>query len=151
MSNDDIVDTLNDLIETSKDGEFGFTACAKHAESAELQELFTRRATECRIAADELQTLVAEYGGKPDTGGTAKGALHRGWVAVRGSLSGYTDQAVLEECERGEDAALARYRAALRSDTLPEPVRALVARQQLGVQANHDQIKRLRDIARASS
>jgi uncharacterized protein (TIGR02284 family) len=150
MSNDDIVDTLNDLIETCKDGELGFNACAKHVASTNLQELFARRATECRIAADELQTLVAEYGGKPDTGGSATGAMHRGWVAVRGSLAGYSDQAMLEECERGEDAALARYRAALKSDTLPEAVRALVARQQMGVQANHDQIKRLRDIARAS-
>lgn len=150
MSNDDIVDTLNDLIETCKDGELGFNACAKHVSSTNLQELFARRATECRIAADELQTLVSEYGGKPDTGGSATGAMHRGWVAVRGSLAGYTDQAMLEECERGEDAALARYRAALKSDTLPEAVRALVARQQMGVQANHDQIKRLRDIARAS-
>ena len=150
MSNDDIVDTLNDLIETCKDGELGFNACAKHVSSTNLQELFARRATECRIAADELQTLVAEYGGKPDTGGSATGAMHRGWVAVRGSLAGYSDQAMLEECERGEDAALARYRAALKSDTLPEAVRALVARQQMGVQANHDQIKRLRDIARAT-
>jgi uncharacterized protein (TIGR02284 family) len=150
MSNDDIVDTLNDLIETCKDGELGFNACAKHVSSTNLQELFARRATECRIAADELQTLVSEYGGKPDTGGSATGAMHRGWVAVRGSLAGYSDQAMLEECERGEDAALARYRAALKSDTLPEAVRALVARQQMGVQANHDQIKRLRDIARAS-
>jgi uncharacterized protein (TIGR02284 family) len=150
MSKDDIVDTLNDLIETSNDGELGFTACAKHVSSANLQELFTRRATECRIAADELQTLVLEYGGKPDTGGSASGALHRGWVAVRGSLAGYSDQAMLEECERGEDAALARYRAALKNDTLPEAVRALVARQQMGVQANHDQIKRLRDIARVT-
>jgi uncharacterized protein (TIGR02284 family) len=145
MSHDDIVDTLNDLIETSKDGEFGFAACAKHVSSTELQDLFGRRA-----AAAELQTMVVDYGGKPETDGTATGALHRGWVAVRGSLAGYSDQAMLDECERGEDAALARYRAALREENLPEAVRAVVARQQLGVQANHDQIKRLRDVGKAA-
>lgn len=150
MSHDDIVDTLNKLIETSKDGEFGFTACAQHVKSNDLKELFLRRANECRTAASELQTLVAEYGGKPDTSGSATGALHRGWVAVRGSLTGYSDHAMLEECERGEDAALARYRAALKEEALPEAVRAVVARQQLGVQANHDQIKRLRDIDKAA-
>lgn len=150
MSHDDIVDTLNDLIETSKDGELGFTACAKHVQSSELKETFLRRATECRTAAGELQTLVAEYGGKADTGGSTTGALHRGWVAVRGSLSGYSDHAMLEECERGEDAALGRYRAALREEGLPEAVRAVIARQQLGAQANHDQIKRLRDINKAA-
>lgn len=150
MSHDDIVDTLNDLIETSKDGELGFTACAKHVKSGDLRNLFLRRAEECRAAAGELQTLVVEYGGKPDSGGSATGALHRGWVAVRGSLAGYSDHAMLEECERGEDAALARYRAALKEEALPESVRAVIARQQLGVQANHDQIKRLRDIDKAA-
>ncbi len=150
MSNDDIIDTLNDLIETSKDGELGFSACAKHVTSTDLQQLFSTRAADCRAAASELQTMVSDYGGKPETDGSTTGALHRGWVAVRGSLAGYTDEAMLEECERGEDAALGSYRTALRDEELPEAVRAVIARQQLGVQANHDQIKRLRDIARAA-
>ncbi|RQP22817.1 ferritin-like domain-containing protein [Piscinibacter terrae] len=150
MSNDDIVDTLNDLIETCKDGEYGFGACAKHATSAELSTLFLQRAAECKTAAAELEPYVVQYGGKPDHGGSASGALHRGWVAVRGSLVGFTDQAMLDECERGEDAALARYRKALKED-LPEQLLALVQRQQLGVQRNHDQIKSLRDHARASA
>jgi len=151
MTNDDIVDTLNDLIETCKDGEFGFESCAKHTQSSELRTLFLQRAAECRTAAAELQPYVVQYGGKPDHGGSASGALHRGWVAVRGSLVGFSDQAMLDECERGEDAALARYRAALRDDDLPEPVKSVVARMQLGVQRNHDQIKMLRDRERAKS
>ena len=150
MNHDDIVDTLNDLIETSKDGEYGFTACAKHVGSADLRRLFTQRANECLRASEELQSLVVQYGGEPETEGSSSGALHRGWVAVRGSLTGYSDQAMLDECERGEDAALARYRAAQKNDALPEPLRAVIARQQLGVQAHHDQIKRLRDIAKAA-
>jgi uncharacterized protein (TIGR02284 family) len=149
MSNDDIVDTLNDLIETCKDGEFGFEACAKHTQSSELRALFQQRAAECRTASAELQPYVVQYGGKPDQGGSASGALHRGWVAVRGSLVGFSDQAMLDECERGEDAAMARYRKALKQE-LPEPLLALVQRQQLGVQRNHDQIKALRDRAKTS-
>jgi uncharacterized protein (TIGR02284 family) len=149
MTNDDIVDTLNDLIEACKDGEFGFDACAKHTQSSELRSLFLQRAAECRTAAAELQPHVVQYGGKPDQGGSASGALHRGWVAVRGSLVGFSDQAMLDECERGEDAALARYRKALKQE-LPEPLLALVQRQQLGVQRNHDQIKALRDRTKTS-
>jgi uncharacterized protein (TIGR02284 family) len=145
MNHDTIIETLNDLIKTSKDGEYGFTACAKHVSSADLRRLFTQRATECLRAAEELQSLVIQYGGEPETEGSNTGALHRGWVAVRGSLTGHSDQAMLDECERGEDAALARYRAALREEDLPETLRAVIARQQLGVQANHDQIKALRD------
>jgi uncharacterized protein (TIGR02284 family) len=145
MANKDIVDTLNDLIETCKDGEYGFTACAKHVESTELRNLFTQRAADCQRAANELQTYVVQYGGEPDKGGSAAGALHRGWVAVRGSLVGYSDHAMLEECERGEDTALAHYRKGLKNEMLPEELRAVIERQCLGAQRNHDQVKALRD------
>lgn len=144
MENDDIVDTLNDLIETCKDGEYGFNACDEHTTSQELRTVFSDRASECRAAASELKSLVAQYGGTPEDEGSASGALHRGWVAVRGVLAGSSDTAMLEECERGEDAALARYRKAL-AKPLPDPVRAVVERQLEGVRRNHDMIKTLRD------
>jgi uncharacterized protein (TIGR02284 family) len=144
MSNDDVVDVLNDLIETCKDGEYGFRSCADHAKSAELKNVFTTRAEECRRAADELKERVIACNGKPEDSGTAAGALHRGWVAARSVLTGYTDHAILDECERGEDVAVKKYRSALEKQ-LPQDVRALVERQLLGAQRNHDQIKALRD------
>ena len=141
---DDVIDTLNDLIETSHDGEYGFRQLAEHAEAPELQQIFLRRAEEIRASVADLRGEVAAQGGKPEDGGTASGALHRGWVAVRSVLSSSTDQALLDEAERGEDAALARYRKAAKQD-LPPLVRALVDRQLQGVQRNHDQVKALRD------
>lgn len=149
MTNDEIVDTLNDLIETCKDGEYGFDTCAKHTASVELRNLFLQRASECRSATAELQSCVTQYGGKPEDRGSAAGALHRGWTAVRGSLVGFSDHAMLEECERGEDVALTRYRKALKED-LPVTLKSLVQRQEQGVQRNHDQIKLLRDHAKVT-
>jgi uncharacterized protein (TIGR02284 family) len=146
----DIIDTLNDLLEVSRDGEYGFRTSAEHAKSAGLRTVFNQRADECRSAARELEALVTQLGGKADSGGTAGGALHRGWVKVRSALTGYTDEALLEECERGEDVALARYRKAV-EEPLPETVRSMVAAQLMGVQRNHDQMRTLRDRARAAS
>ncbi|CAN5349276.1 PA2169 family four-helix-bundle protein [soil metagenome] len=150
MDNNDVVDTLNKLIETSKDGEYGFTSCAEHVKSTNLKSLFTQRAGECRQAAAELQALVANYGEKPDTGGTVGGAMHRGWVAVKGTLSGYSEEAVLNECERGEDVAKAAYQKAI-DKGLPPEVATVVTRQYEGVLRNHKQVRTLRDAARAAS
>ncbi len=144
MDRDDVVETLNDLIETSKDGEYGFQQCAEHAKSANLKSVFTQRAGECRQAAQELQPLVTRFGGTPDTGGSASGAMHRGWIAVRGAVAFDDDQAMLNECERGEDIALNRYRKAL-EQSLPPEVEQVVRRQYEGARRNHDQIKALRD------
>lgn len=147
MDNDDVVDVLNNLIETSKDGEYGFRASAEHAKTDSLRTLLARRADECRQAVIELEAMVRHYGGTPDTGGTVAGAMHRGWVAVRTKLTEYDDAAILAECERGEDVAKARYRKAL-EDELPADVRALVQRQYDGVIRHHDEVRQLRDQAR---
>jgi uncharacterized protein (TIGR02284 family) len=144
MDQDDVIDVLNELIETSKDGEYGFRSCAEHAKAAELKNVFEARAEECRRAADELKEQVLALGGKPDDGGSAAGAMHRGWVAARSVLSGYSDHSILDECERGEDVAVRKYREAIQKD-LPEQIRTLVERHLMGAQRNHDQIKALRD------
>lgn len=147
---EEVIETLNDLLESCRDGEYGFKECAEHVKAQDIKTLLTRHADECRSAGLELVTHIRQLGGEPDEGGTASGAMHRGWVAVRGALSGYTDLAMLDECERGEDAALARYRNALKED-LPSDIRAVVERQAQGAQRNHDQIKALRHALRATA
>jgi uncharacterized protein (TIGR02284 family) len=150
MNDKDTIKTLNNLIETCKDGEYGFQTSAEHAVDPQIKDLFMTRSQDCRAAAAELQTLVVRLGGKPEDSGTATGTVHRGWVAVKGTLSGYTDLAMLEETERGEDAALDRYREALKED-LPVEVRAMVEAQLAGVKRNHDQIRSLRNQHRATA
>lgn len=150
MDRSDTLDTLNDLIENCKDGEYGFQTCAEHARSAELKTYFSQRARGCATAAEELQELVVRLGGAPDTGGSASGAVHRGWVAVRGSLAFDDDKAMLEECERGEDAAVARYRTAL-EQSLPPEIEQVVRRQYEGAQRNHDEVKQLRNSLQAQT
>lgn len=150
MDTNDIVDTLNDLIETCKDGEYGFRTSAEYLRSADTKQLFERRAEECRMAAAELQGLVVQLGGSAEDSGSMSGAAHRGWVAVKSTLSGYTDKAILEETERGEDSALERYRAAL-DEGLPPQVRGIVERQYEGVKRNHVQVRTLRDQARMAN
>lgn len=149
MEHDDIVETLNRLIETSKDGEYGFRRCAEHVKSELLRERLQRRADECRDAAADLRRLVLENGGTAEEHGSAGGALHRGWVAIKGAFGG-GDAAMLEECERGEDVALARYRKAA-EQPLPEAVRGVVLRQLEGVQRHHVEIQTLREQARAAA
>ncbi len=147
---DEVIDTLNDLLESCRDGEYGFTASAEHAKSSDIKTLLLRRAGECRDAGLELQTLIRQLGGEADAGGSISGALHRGWVSVRGTLSGHSDKSMLDECERGEDAAVARYRKALKQN-LPSSIRTVLERQAQGARRNHDQVKALRDAMKTTA
>lgn len=147
MDQEQVIDTLNDLIENCKDGEFGFKSTAEHVRTHSLKQVFLARAEDCRTAAQQLQDIVTRMGGDSADSGTLVGAAHRGWVAVKGTLAGYSDLKMLEEAERGEDAAVERYREALEQD-LPPDVRSLVQTQYEGVKRNHLQIRELRDQAR---
>ncbi|KRB79131.1 ferritin-like domain-containing protein [Noviherbaspirillum sp. Root189] len=149
MDNDDVITTLNDLIETSKDGEDGFRACADDAKDPTLKAFFANRAQACAAAATELQNAVRSYGGDPETSGGLGGALHRRWVDIKSMITGKDDKAVLQECERGEDVAVSSYRRALEKN-LPVEVRTMVERQYQGVLQNHDQVKSLRDQYRST-
>lgn len=148
MNNDEIISALNDLIETSKDGEEGFRTCAEDAMGLQLKTLFTSRSQRCAAAARELRVLVQSLGGKAESDSSFSGALHRRWIDIKSSIMGKDNEAILNECERGEDMALRSYKNVLEKN-LPAPIRAVVERQYLGVQQNHDQVKLLRDQAKS--
>ncbi|HYS68491.1 MAG TPA: PA2169 family four-helix-bundle protein [Paraburkholderia sp.] len=139
-----VVSVLNDLVETSKDGEKGFRKAAEDAHDTQLKTLFLSTADACALGARELQDAVQGLGGKPETGGSVSGALHRGWVDVKSAVTNRSDHAILVECERGEDVAKKHYHDALEKD-LPLDVRAIVERQYQGVLQNHDRVRDLRD------
>ncbi|MGI4860892.1 MAG: PA2169 family four-helix-bundle protein [Janthinobacterium lividum] len=143
MANE-VASVLNDLIETSKDGEQGFRKAAEDTKDVELKALFASRAQACATAVSALQAEVTRLGEKPETSGSVTGALHRGWLQVKSTVTSQDDHAILSEVERGEDAAKKNYRVALDKE-LPADVRALVEKQYQGVLQNHNVIRDLRD------
>ncbi len=146
MDNQDIIATLNDLLEISRDGEQGFRTCAEGVQSPNLKALFEAAARRCAEGAAELEAKVRSLGGEPPQGGSISGSMHRAWTNIKSTITGMSEHAVLAECERGEDAAKAAYEAALQKN-LPADVRTLVERQYQGVKANHDRVRNLRNAA----
>ena len=149
--NKEAISILNDLIEASKDGQEGFKSCAEDIKHPELKALFAKRSADCAAAAAELQAQVRALGGDPETSTSVAGDLHRRWVDVKSVFTGKDEEAVLNEAERGEDHALKAYKEALEKISKHNLVgiRDLVERQYHGVQRNHDQVKALRNQARA--
>ena len=143
-TNDDVISTLNGLIETCKDGQRGFTEAAEGVERSDLKTLFYDFAQQRSQFAGELQTLVQTLGGDPENSGSLSGAIHRGWINIKSAVTGKDEGAILNECERGEDIAKNAYKEALEM-ALPAHILDTVQTQYSSVQSAHDRVKALRD------
>lgn len=146
ISNDDVISTLNGLIETCKDGQEGFKTAAEGIERSDLKSLFYEFAQQRAQFAGELQSLVQSLGGDPENTGSMAGAIHRGWIDIKSAVMGKDEASILNECERGEDSAKNAYKSAL-EENLPANVLDTVQTQYTAVQSAHDRIKALRDSA----
>ena len=150
MTNDNINSTLNNLIQTCKDGQNGFKEAAEGVERSDMKSLFYECSQQRAQFAGELQAEVRKLGGEPAEDGSFSGTLHQGWIDLKSAITGQDEEAILNECERGEDSAVKAYKDALEED-LPANTRSLVQTQANAVQATHDRIKKLRDATHAAA
>lgn len=143
----DINSTLNELIETCIDGQNGFETAANAIDEPGLKAELAGYSAQRRDFAADLKSLVARSGESPTERGSVAAALHRGWINLKTAVSTRDRHAILAECERGEDSAVAEYRKAIGAG-LPPEYAAVVQAQYAAVQRTHDRVRALRDASK---
>jgi uncharacterized protein (TIGR02284 family) len=142
---DDVASTLNQLIQTCKDGESGFKVAAESVDDVNLQHLLESYSQQRSEFAAELEAEVERLHQSSAQAGHVAAALHRGWMDIKSLATGRDEAAIIAECERGEDVAVKAYEQGIASG-LPADLRALVERQFVKVKEAHDQIRSLEQI-----
>lgn len=138
---------IKDLLQTLTDGVDGFTRAAESVQDPELKTLFAGFAAERQEMADEL---VAFSEAEPDDEkSTVVGALHRGWINLKGALTSGDDHAILAECERGEDHAVEVFQKAL-EESYPAEASSTIESIATRILATHNRVRDLRDAAKVS-
>jgi uncharacterized protein (TIGR02284 family) len=150
LSNDDVISVLNNLIETCKDGQEGFREAAQAVTDSSLKTLFNEYSMQRAQFVGELQSEVRRLGGDPEKSGSIAAALHRGWIDLKSAITGKNDNAIINECERGEDSAVSNYKEAL-DKNLPADVRSIIERQYRSVKEAHDRISAMKHARIASA
>ena len=141
----EILSSIDDLIQTLKDGQEGYKQAAEGVKDLQLKSLFNEYSSQRARFATELQSEARNLGEwQPEESGSAAGAVHRAWINLKSAVTSGDDHAVLAECERGEDSAVEQYNEALNED-LPGPLREMVSRQYSEIKNAHDRIRNLRD------
>ncbi|MES2978914.1 MAG: PA2169 family four-helix-bundle protein [Pseudomonadota bacterium] len=126
-----------------------FRVCAEVADSADVKALLTRRGLEYLAAANELQAHQQRLEAMPGGISTDETGAVVGW-APPGGLTGFSELALIEECERGEDTVLEAFADALALPLEPA-VKEVTERQRLEAKNGHSQVRTLRDRVRAAA
>jgi len=146
MALKETISTLNELIETCKDGEQGFKTAAEAVRDPSVKQLFLQYAQQRSQFAAELQRQVSALGGEPERSGSVTASLHRGWMNLKSAITGQNDASVIAAAEEGEDVAKTTYEKALRAE-LPLEVSRPVERQYAAVKEAHDRVRQLKQRA----
>ncbi len=148
MDNNKTIECLNDLLTKAYDAEEGFKHAAERAEGHSTLVTFFNKQSDMRLGfGHELKQAITQYGGVPDKGSSIAAKAHQVWITVKDTLTPDNDgEAILEECVRGEQAALNDYDEKLKCTDLPADVRSLISRQRASI-ANSLTVTKLKEKA----
>lgn len=140
------ISTINDLIETLKDGQEGFRKASEAVRDFKLKMRFGEYSLQRAKFAGELQNEAITLGEhNPENTSSTTGALHRAWIGLTAAITSHDEHAILAECERGEDTAVNEYKKAMEEEEISAPIRETISRQYAEVKSTHDRIRELRD------
>jgi uncharacterized protein (TIGR02284 family) len=142
--NNEVINTLNDVVESLIDGHEGFQKIGEHLKNETLKSYFLAESLKRSEFRRELEALLYSKGERyPKETGSMSGTIHRIWGDIKAHLGG-DDHTLLETAEQGEDAAKKAYKDALEKE-LPVPVKQLLTTQYAHIQKSHDYVKAARD------
>lgn len=144
---DDIVDNLQGLLEKNYDAQKGFTKAMKNAKSNNLKHFLQKQAAQRSRFATEITDELRNLNEEPKESGSLAGDLHRAWIDIKTAVSGNEDEAVLEECIRGEKASAEEYNEKLRKSNFPPRISTVLQKQAAEINQTLSRVKRLEDLA----
>lgn len=118
-SNKKAIRALNELIEKNYDAEKGYKEAVTDVENHELKDYFTKSVEQRYEFGHELKAEIEKLGGTPEKGTSITGDVHRLWINLKSLVMGKDVEAVVNECERGEEATIADYEKVLKMDEIP--------------------------------
>ena len=138
MDNAHDISVLNTLIQTTIDSAKGFADACEEDTNAQHRRFFSQMADERSRCVTQLQSQVTALGGEPEDSSSFAAAAHRGYMDLKQAVMGNSDEAIVEEVERGEDYLKAKYEAALQDGELSPATRQVIEQAYQSVRKGHD-------------
>lgn len=142
------VNSLQELLEKNYDSEKGYKKAIEDAKSVQLKKFLKEQAVMRNHFATEIDRILHGLNEKPREKGSATGSLHRAWIDVKTMFAGKgDDEAVLEECLRGDKASIKEYEEKLKKTKFSPQNNEILQNQLNKIKLTVSKIKRLEDLA----
>jgi uncharacterized protein (TIGR02284 family) len=126
MKTDKIVSKLNKLLTRNYDAEQGYHKAAEHVKDPDLKRLFEVYSDQRYHFGHDLKGEIKRLGGDLDKGPSFTSKVHRTWMDLKSAVTSDDTESMLEECVRGENAAVEDYKEVLKETNLPEETRTIL-------------------------
>ncbi len=143
----ELIGKLNSLLEKNHDAMKGYAQAMENVKNPSLKTLFADHSAQRRQFAQDLRKHIQAFGGTTDDGGSVAGEIHRFWIDLKSAVTGNSDEAILEECIRGEEASLEEYDDVLEHrNELPLDTYNMIMVQKGVIQNYVSQLKSLEEV-----
>lgn len=142
---------LNRILEKTYDAQNGYANAAENAHDENDPNLTRWFAHQGQRRTEYAASIIGEMKNmnlEADMDGSVSGDLHRGWLNLKLNFTSDEEEAILEECLRGEKAAIEEYDEVLNNSAeLPPTIVNILQTQRDEIQATVNKIKRMEDLA----
>lgn len=135
---------LNRLLTRNYDAEKGYQEVAEKVEHPEMRSFMMNNAKQRYDFGHELKDIMGDMSIKPDKGTSISGDVHRAWLNVKDLISKQSDEAILDEAERGEEYAIEDYENAISNAELSPNNKRKLSDHLNSIKKSKEQISRLR-------
>ncbi|VXB88092.1 conserved hypothetical protein [Flavobacterium sp. 9AF] len=140
------IEILNELISILEDGRVGYTNAAENSEDGSLKTVFLGIARDRSLMVVQLQDEINKLGKSTEATDGPLGAIHRVWIDFKAMITGHDNDAIIEACLTGENAALDKFREALKNDSLSPSLYGLLSSQLISIENAIATIKSYKNI-----
>lgn len=140
---------IKDVIERNIDACQGYEKAAEKVKNPQLSNAFRNQARQRKDFAMSLEAQTNVLGAdarQKIENGSFEGNLHRTWMDIKTAFSSDKDEAVLEECIRGEKEALEEYDELLKESVLSSESHNLINSQRQTVQNCLNELERMEEL-----
>ena len=139
-------EALQMLLQKNYDAEKAFKKAITKTENDNLKEFLKRQAAKHNRFATELDKEIRTLNETPKEEGSFTGKLSRAWMDIKVAVSGDHDEAILEECIRGEKHSAEEYEEALDENKFAPYLEEVLKKQLSDINNMIAEVKTMKDL-----